>query len=389
MKRSLLLLTLFLSLSQLAQAACTTSFMPTQGGGTPPRFFNCAAYADRPTSGLHAGDQLYAIATAAWYLASDATTWVVQVGATGAAGPTGATGPTGPTGPASAQLVRTVTVTLNSAQILTLNTNPIEILPAPSSEQANIIMGGAVKARFGTTPYSPVSLAILWQGTNQGAVFSNILDKTEDRDFLLHPGDFDDTSVLSSIYNGRAFIAYAEEQPTGGDGTLDITLLYYLKDSATNAIIPLYPADPTLSGSGSAGQLATWTDANTLGSVAKGAGAVQTLSFQPGLLSSIVNTKGVYGKSVKASTVDNIVGSAITFTTCTVNPTITMYECGTDVSCASPTTIGSVTITAEGQAFDGSLSNPAIDAGHYVGWAITAGSCAALDAAVTAQVHAN
>jgi hypothetical protein len=125
-----------------------------------------------------------------------------------------------------------------------------------------------------------------------------------------------------------------------------------------------------------------------LGSQA-GSGAEQTISFQPGLLTAVTNTKGVFGKFVKDSTVDNITGSAIIFT-CAGNPTITLYECGTDTTCASsPTTIGSVTVTAAGTAIDGTVSNPAITAGDYVAWAISSGTCTTLDVSATAQVHAN
>jgi hypothetical protein len=121
-----------------------------------------------------------------------------------------------------------------------------------------------------------------------------------------------------------------------------------------------------------------------------GKGAEQVTAFQPGLMTTISTTKGGFSKFVKASTVENLVGSAITFTTCTVNPTITFYECGTSATCAvSPTTIGSVTVTAAGTAVDGTVSNPTITAGDYVAWAVTAGSCAALDVAAFAQVHAN
>lgn len=125
-----------------------------------------------------------------------------------------------------------------------------------------------------------------------------------------------------------------------------------------------------------------------LGSQA-GSGAEQTISFQPGLLTAVTNTKGVFGKFVKDSTVDNITGSAISFT-CAGNPTITLYECGTSATCASsPTTIGSVTVTAAGTAIDGTVNNSAITAGDYVAWSISSGTCTTLDVSATAQVHAN
>lgn len=117
--------------------------------------------------------------------------------------------------------------------------------------------------------------------------------------------------------------------------------------------------------------------------------AQQTISFQPGLITSVTATKSVFGKFVKASTVDNIVGSAYLFS-CVSNPTITLYECGTSATCASsPTTIGTVTVTAAGTAVDGTVSSSAIAAGDYVAWALTAGTCTSLDISAAAQVHSN
>lgn len=117
--------------------------------------------------------------------------------------------------------------------------------------------------------------------------------------------------------------------------------------------------------------------------------AVEHLSYQPGLLTAVNSTIGVYYQASKASTVDNLIGSAVTFS-CVANPTITMYECGTSTTCASsPVTIGTVTVTAAGTATVGTVSNPAVTAGDYIGWAITAGTCASIDIAATAQIHSN
>lgn len=117
--------------------------------------------------------------------------------------------------------------------------------------------------------------------------------------------------------------------------------------------------------------------------------AVYQMSYQPGLITSVTNTKSVFSKVTKTSTVDNIEGSASAFS-CVSNPTITMYECGTDASCATtPTTIGTVTVTTAGTAIDGTVSNAAITAGDYVAFALTAGTCTSLDISGNAQVHSN
>lgn len=116
--------------------------------------------------------------------------------------------------------------------------------------------------------------------------------------------------------------------------------------------------------------------------------AVWQANFQPGLLTSVVGSTSVFGKVGKASTVDNIIGSALIFS-CISNPTVTMYECGISTTCTSPTTIGSVTVTTTGTAVVGTISAASITAGDYIGWALTAGTCTSLDISVTAQIHSN
>jgi hypothetical protein len=114
----------------------------------------------------------------------------------------------------------------------------------------------------------------------------------------------------------------------------------------------------------------------------------QTISYQPGLMTTIITTKSAFTKFVNASTVDNIIASTNSLT-CATNPTITLYECGTSTTCASPTTIGGVQVTASGTATPATISSSAITAGDYVAWAVSAGTCTSLDIAATAQVHSN
>jgi hypothetical protein len=120
-----------------------------------------------------------------------------------------------------------------------------------------------------------------------------------------------------------------------------------------------------------------------------GGGSYSVVSFQPGAQTAVITTKGGFAKIVKASTVDNIIGSASAFT-CSVNPVVTVYECGTSATCAvSPTTLGAATVTASGQAFSATVSSPAITAGDYVAFAVSAGTCTVLDISANVQLHAN
>ncbi len=133
---------------------------------------------------------------------------------------------------------------------------------------------------------------------------------------------------------------------------------------------------------------ATATTINGFTPAAPGALATEHVSYQPGLLTAVNPTKAAFHKFSKTSTVDNIEGSAATFS-CVANPTVTVFECGTSATCAAPTTIGTVTVTVAGTVADGTVSSAAIAAGDYVAFAMTAGTCASVDVAATVQVHAN
>lgn len=144
------------------------------------------------------------------------------------------------------------------------------------------------------------------------------------------------------------------------------------------------PAVPTASSGTNTTQIAT----TAFVTAAAGSGAEQTISYQPGLLSSVVATPAVFGKFVKASTVDNIIVSALTLT-CVTPPTIALLECGSSTTCATPTTIGSVQVVATGTATPATVSSSAIVAGDYVAWEMTAGTCTSVNVSGSSQIHAN
>lgn len=116
--------------------------------------------------------------------------------------------------------------------------------------------------------------------------------------------------------------------------------------------------------------------------------AAYQISYQPGPLTAVSATISGFDKISQASTVVNLTGSAMSFT-CSANPTVTLYECGTSSTCGSPTTIGTVTVTGAGTAVAGTISSSTINAGDYIAWAITSGTCTALNISVTSQVYSN
>jgi hypothetical protein len=112
------------------------------------------------------------------------------------------------------------------------------------------------------------------------------------------------------------------------------------------------------------------------------------LNWQPGNLIAVSATPGGFARVVNASTLDSLIGSATSFT-CTTNPTITIYECGTSTTCASGTAMAAVTLTTTGTAVVGTITSAAITAGDYVAFELTAGACTALDFTAAAAVHTN
>jgi|HubBroStandDraft_6_1064221.scaffolds.fasta_scaffold00175_23 hypothetical protein len=110
--------------------------------------------------------------------------------------------------------------------------------------------------------------------------------------------------------------------------------------------------------------------------------------YTQGTIGSITTGKGGFTLWPNAATVDNLAFSSNIFT-CSVNPVITMYECGTSTTCNAPTTIGAVTITAAHTVVSfTSLSSTAIAAGDYTAWDLT-GTCTALNPIGKAMVHFN
>ena len=112
----------------------------------------------------------------------------------------------------------------------------------------------------------------------------------------------------------------------------------------------------------------------------------QEYTWAPGYATpaQITTAYAGYKTIAKPSTVVNINASTPALN-CTTNPTVTVYECGTSSTCASPTTIGSGTVTTAGARTTITVSSAAINGGDAIAYGIT-GTCSALD--IEVDVHA-
>ena len=92
-----------------------------------------------------------------------------------------------------------------------------------------------------------------------------------------------------------------------------------------------------------------------------------------------VSTSALYSPRLNSvyGTLSDITAVAATFT-CSVNPVLTLEDCGTGTSCASPTALASITLTAANTLTAGTISSAPLTAAHYLAWSVTAGTCTAL-----------
>lgn len=109
------------------------------------------------------------------------------------------------------------------------------------------------------------------------------------------------------------------------------------------------------------------------------------MPFSTGSLTSLPSNDIVgSGLTSAAETIKTITAQASNFT-CSSNPTLTLYDCGTtSTSCTSGTSIGSVTLTAANTITVPSVTAYSLAISHYWAWIITAGTCTVLNATGTA-----
>lgn len=146
-----------------------------------------------------------------------------------------------------------------------------------------------------------------------------------------------------------------------GSGS-DVTL------SATNARFS-FQAEIPISG---------WSS-NTIGGVGG------YMPFSTGALVTLPSNAVVgSGLTSSAQTIKTITAQASVFT-CTGNPTLTLFDCGTSSSsCSSGTSIGTATLTGANSIVTGSFTPYALALSHYWAWLVTSGTCTALNATGTA-----
>lgn len=119
-------------------------------------------------------------------------------------------------------------VDLTSAEIKTLNSAPIEILPAVEG-RIYIPVAGALAHVFGTSAYAvtgDIGIAATSGGSLLHGFYNSVLAETADSVDGLQV----DNSVVHAIVGTGVFLRAASADPTTGDGTGKFVFLYVQVD---------------------------------------------------------------------------------------------------------------------------------------------------------------
>jgi hypothetical protein len=117
-------------------------------------------------------------------------------------------------------------VTIPSADILTLSSTPVELLPAPASGyyDAKFI----IEYTFNTTPYITVGNVIITDGTN--TIYNDIFDFASfgaDTIFIVQSMNGPTNTGITA--NNGIYLTNQTADPTSGDGDLLVKIWYSIR----------------------------------------------------------------------------------------------------------------------------------------------------------------
>ena len=133
----------------------------------------------------------------------------------------------------SADMIKVVTVNVSSAEILSLFTTPIEIIPAPGANKFIRIIGGNIYNKFNTTAYASGGNLFMYYNN---ATLTPACSTPANIAFLNATGStFAGVAITTSYYTVNAvnvpiFLKMITQNPTTGNGTLIISLAYIIEN---------------------------------------------------------------------------------------------------------------------------------------------------------------
>ena len=152
------------------------------------------------------------------------------IGATGPAGNTGATGTTGATGatgPAGNTNVLTTKLTLTTAQILALNTTPIQIVPTPGVGFALQVINVMVRLNYNSIAYTTnTTIGIYNNGSNlYQHLIAGVLGDTVTK-IGIGSDQMTTVTVSQVVENTALVVSTIGGNPLAGNSSINVYLTY-------------------------------------------------------------------------------------------------------------------------------------------------------------------
>jgi hypothetical protein len=145
--------------------------------------------------------------------------------------------------PGGSGLVQSVKMTITSAQILALNSSPITVIAAPGANKFIYVFGAVYRTHFGTTRYTvsdqtiglyypPASTGDIADSAGAGSGVGTALNSLVDSIVFTTNGSvpFGGGDGVSALANNSVVLSSQSADPTGGDGTMSLNVLYCVLD---------------------------------------------------------------------------------------------------------------------------------------------------------------
>lgn len=141
-------------------------------------------------------------------------------------------------GGGSSGLVLIARKPLSSAQLLALNTSPVEIIPTPGPDKVIVVLASVYRLFFGTTPYTIdtgdqgliyLNLDFLEQADAGNSIFTRASDSVCISSGIQQP------DVPSGFVNLPIALYSANSNLTGGDGSGEVVVYYVVADVSSGS----------------------------------------------------------------------------------------------------------------------------------------------------------
>ena len=122
--------------------------------------------------------------------------------------------------------IRDTTITIATADVLTLNTTPVEIVPAPGAGYAIQVVAASFGLTFNTTAYATNVTIGIGQASSEPQVELQCLDATVNTIRNINPHSATATTDTQIKENHSLIVSTRTGDPTAGDSDLKVYLTY-------------------------------------------------------------------------------------------------------------------------------------------------------------------